>query len=238
MTLLASLAWTQDQGRDFHWSGKLAPEQLVEIRNINGSINAEGADTDEVQVTAEKRGPHADQVRIEVVPNSEGVLICAIYPGSSDSCERGGHWKGNNERNNTQVHFMVRMPRNLRFAGESVNGNVAAENMGRFVNAESVNGSIRVSTAAWAKASSVNGSIKARMGNADWTGTLKLSTVDMNAELSFSSVNGRVDSDFPVTIKGGFVGHSAHGTIGSGGRQLVIDTVNGNLELRKLSGSV
>ena len=40
----------------------------------------------------------------------------------------------------------------------------------------------------------------------------------------------------PLTMSGGFVGHSAKGTIGSGGRQLVVDTVNGGIELKKGGG--
>ncbi|PYX88201.1 MAG: hypothetical protein DMG68_09220, partial [Acidobacteria bacterium] len=129
----------------------------------------------------------------------------------------------------------------------SVNGSVAAEDMGRFVRADTVNGSVRVSTAAWAQADTVNGSIKVRMGNADWSGTLKLDSVngsvelempdDLSADVRFSSVNGHMNTDFPLTTTGNFgAGHSAHGKIGNGGRELVIDTVNGNVELRKAGG--
>lgn len=81
--ILISTAWAQDQGREFHWSGKLAADKLVEIKNVNGDIEAESAAGDEIQVTAEKSGPNADQVKIEVVPSSEGVTICTIYPGGA-----------------------------------------------------------------------------------------------------------------------------------------------------------
>jgi DUF4097 and DUF4098 domain-containing protein YvlB len=187
------------------------------------------------------------------VPSADGVTICAIYPksfGSSDSCEPGSrHWHSNNiGSNSTKVEFTVRMPRNLRFSGQSVNGQITAENIGRVVRAESVNGSVRVSTSSWAQAQTVNGNIEVRMGNAAWNGSLKISTVngsvklempdDLDADLKFSSVNGRINSDFPVTISGGLVGHSARGTIGKGGRELVISTVNGSVELKKSSGGI
>jgi Putative adhesin len=250
--ILISTAWGQDNGREFHWSGKLAADKLVEIKNVNGDIDAEGSSTDEVQVTAEKSGPNAEQVKIEVVPSSEGVTICTMYAGgifggSTGPCESGKGWHTNIHGDRTKVHFIVHMPKNLRFAGTSVNGSVIAEDMGREVRADTVNGSIRVSTAAWAQADTVNGSIKARMGAADWTGTLKLDSVngsidlempdDLNADVKFSSVNGQMRSDFPLTITGNIgPGHSAHGKIGNGGRELVIDTVNGNVELRKAGG--
>jgi hypothetical protein len=53
--------------------------------------------------------------------------------------------------------------------------------------------------------------------------------------VDFKSVNGGINSDFPITISG-FVGHSAHGQIGRGGRDLEIRTVNGSVTLRKSSG--
>ena len=243
---LAAAASAQDQGREFHWSGKLAPDQVVEIKNVNGTIEAEAANGDEIQVSAEKTGPRAEEVKIEVVPSSQGVTICAIYPSASATCEPGTHWhSGNVHGDRTQVRFHASIPKNLRFTGISVNGNVSAEDMGRFVYAESVNGSIHVSTAAWAHMETVNGSIKGRMGNAGWSGTLKIASVngsvelempdDLSANVDFKSVNGGITSDFPVSISG-FVGHSAHGQVGSGGRDLEIRTVNGSVALKKPGG--
>jgi hypothetical protein len=254
LMLFGTAALAQDQGRVFHWSGKLAADKIVEIKNVNGNIEAETAGGDQIEVTAEKSGPRADEVKIVVVPHDEGVTICAIFPagflGGSASCEPGnnGH-SSNTHGDDTRVRFTVRLPKNLRFSGGTVNGNVTTENMGRFVHAQSVNGSIHVSTAAWAQAETVNGSIQARIGDAAWTGTLKFASVngsvelrmpdDSSADVKFSSVNGSMNSDFPLTISNGFpVGHSAHGTIGKGGRALVVDTVNGNVSLKKGGGSI
>jgi hypothetical protein len=59
---------------------------------------------------------------------------------------------------------------------------------------------------------------------------------DASTEVKFSSVNGRLNSDFPITVSGIFGSHSAHGTIGSGGRELSVETVNGSVELTKRAG--
>jgi Putative adhesin len=247
VTAIPALA--QDQGREFHWTGKLAADKVVEIKNLNGTIQAEPTSGDQIEVNAEKIGPHAEEVRIEVVPHSDGVTICAIYPSgslgaSSGPCEPGGHWHSSSHHGeNVKVNFMVRLPENLRFSAENINGEIRAEDMGRFVHADSVNGSIQVSTKAWAQLESVNGSIDARMGRANWDGTLKLSTVngsiklevpsDMNADVQFRSVNGHLQSDFPLTVSGTVGGRKVDGRIGSGGRELVLETVNGNVELRR-----
>jgi hypothetical protein len=236
-----------DQTREFHWTGKLSPDQIVEIKNLNGKIEARGdSSIDQVEVTAEKSGPDADAVKIDVVPNGDGVTICAIYPhGATGPCEPGDKWHVDSHNEKARVDFTVRIPTNLRFAANSVNGSVTAENMGRFVRADSVNGSLHVSTKQWAELSSVNGSIEATMGSADWTGTLKISTVngsidlrmpsDLNADVRFSSVNGRLTSDFPLTMSGKFGGRRIEGRIGNGGRELVVDTVNGSLRLKSES---
>ena len=242
----------QDQGRQFHWTGKLAADQTVEIKNISGTIDADGITGDQIEVSAEKIGPKADQVKIEVVPSSSGVTICAIYPpsvfgGSMGRCEPGEHWSNNNVRtDNARVNFTVHLPKNLRFSAISVNGSIKAEDLGRVVHANSVNGSVRISTDSWAEAKSVNGTVHARMGSANWSGTLQIKTVngsvelempdDLNADINFASVNGPIDSAFPVSVSGGFVGHTAKGTIGSGGRELVVKTVNGAITLKKAAG--
>ena len=245
--LLSTAAWAQDQGREFHWHGKLSADQLVTIKNVNGDIDASAADTDEAQVDATKSGP--DQIRIEVVPGNEGVSICAVYPGMSGHCGPGSRGYSNTGHNNGKVHFTVRVPKNVRFAGYNVNGNVNADGMGREVQANSVNGNVDVSTTSWAEAKTVNGHIKAAMGDAEWNGTLNIESVngsieldmpsDFSADVHFSSVNGHIETDFPLSVNNNWpVGHNAKGTIGKGGRELAIKTVNGNVELRKGSAGI
>lgn len=233
----------QDQGLTFHWKGKLAPNNVIEIKNLNGEIDAQPANGDEVEVTAEKSGPQAAQVKIEVAQHSDGVTICAIYPSMRDegNCEQSSsHSHGQND---AKVEFHVRVPANIRFSAKNVNGAVRADDLGSVIRAESVNGSVHVSTRAWAEASSVNGGVEASMGSADWTGTLRISTVNgsvhlqlpsnANTDVEFKSVNGRLESDFPLNVQGRMGGHSVSGRIGNGGRELSVETVNGSVELKR-----
>lgn len=234
-----------DNGREFHWSGKLSPDQVVVIKNVNGDIDASGSSgSDQVEVSAVKTGQGAEDVKIQVVKLNDGVMICAIYPGffsSGGDCDSGSHFSSGH--NNAKVNFTIHMPQNLRFTGKSVNGAVHAESMGRYVEATSVNGEIEISTSSWASATSVNGSIRASLGRVEWSGDLEFKTVNgsihlelptnINADIDFTSVNGHLDSDFPLTVQGSIGRHSVHGTVGSGGRTLEIKTVNGSGELRK-----
>jgi DUF4097 and DUF4098 domain-containing protein YvlB len=68
---------------------------------------------------------------------------------------------------------------------------------------------------------SVNGSVVA-----EFTG-------DVDANVELSTVNGRFQTDWPVTITGRIDPRHLHATLGKGGRRIRLSTVNGNVELRK-----
>ncbi len=243
--LLPALAWAATStDNEFHWKGRLAPEKLVTVKSVSGSIEVTGVDGDEVEVSATKSGPHADRLQVRVIPSDEGILVCESYQyeeDSSDTCGQGGA-HSHSHGSAPHVAYAIRLPRNLRLAAGTVNGSVAARSLGRYAEVSSVNGSVEISTAKWAKASSVNGSIHAQFGEAGWD-TLKLTTVNggihvalpsnANTDVHFSSVNGHLDSDFPITTQGRMGRHSFEGKIGSGGRDLELSTVNGSVELQK-----
>jgi DUF4097 and DUF4098 domain-containing protein YvlB len=139
----------------------------------------------------------------------------------------------------------VHVPAANRFNAQSVNGGISAQDLDREVRATTVNGSVKVSTKSWAEAKSVNGSVEATMGSANWSGTLNLESVNgaihvglpanANTEVDVRTVNGSFSSDFPVTSNA-FMSHHVQGRIGSGGRELKLSTVNGSVHLLK-SGS-
>jgi DUF4097 and DUF4098 domain-containing protein YvlB len=89
----------------------------------------------------------------------------------------------------------------------------------------------------------VNGSITAAMGRADWSGPLELKTVNgtitvelpasTSARVEASTVNGGIETDFPLTVTGRLGPRHVSGTIGSGGRDLTLETVNGGIHIRR-----
>lgn len=52
-----------------------------------------------------------------------------------------------------------------------------------------------------------------------------------NAALRASTLNGRVHVAFP--LEGSFDAHRVHGTIGHGGRELFLRTVNGSIDVAR-----
>jgi hypothetical protein len=235
--------------QDFRWSGRIAVGNAIEVRGVNGDVRAMPASGAEVEVTAEKREGRRgdpDDVTVEVVEHGDGVTICAVYPSRSGENEcRPGGGKMNVKDNDTKVDFTVRVPAGVRFRGHSVNGDVEARGLEGDVRAHTVNGSVQVSTSGFAEATTVNGSIRAEMGRVDWSGGLDFSTVngsitvmlpgEVNAEVSASTVNGSIETDFPLTVSGRFSSKKMRGVIGSGGRDLHFQTVNGSIKLRRAS---
>ncbi|MBW8838723.1 MAG: DUF4097 family beta strand repeat protein [Gemmatimonadetes bacterium] len=141
------------------------------------------------------------------------------------------------------VDFEVQVPAGVEFDGRTVNGEMSAEGLKADVQASTVNGSVRVSTSGLAEASTVNGSVYAEIGRANWNDALEFSTVNggitlimpgkLDTEVRASTVNGEIDSDYPLTITGKFGPRRLRGTIGAGGRTLSLSTVNGEIRLRK-----
>lgn len=237
------------QADDFQWRQVLAAGKTIEIVGINGSIEASGTGGREVVVEAVKRGRRSDPgtVRIEVVEHADGVTICAVYPDvprrGANECRQGGKGRNSKDKNDVQVTWTIRVPDGVRFVGRSVNGDVAALRLSADAEAHTVNGDISLETSSWARGSTVNGSIDAKLGRADWRGDVEFDTVNgritvdlpagADVEVDASTVNGSMSTEFPLTIRGKWGPRHMSGTIGQGGRSLSLTTVNGNMNLRR-----
>ncbi len=239
----------QQQQGEFRWREPLAAGRVIEIKGVNGNVEAIPATGGEVEVLAVKRARRSnpDDVRIEVVRHSEGVTICAVYPNvegrEPNICAPGPNDRSNVQNNDTSVNFTVRVPAGVRFTGKTVNGKVDANGLSADVEARTVNGSINVTTTGLARATTVNGSITVIMGNVSWSDELAFKTVNggidlsvpasLSAQVQVKTLNGDISTDFPMTVTGTFSKRRLTGTVGSGGRDLSIETVNGSVQLRR-----
>ena len=204
---------TAAQG-EFHWKGKVAPGKAIEIKGVNGDVRAVAGSGD-VEVTAVKhaRKSDPDDVKIEVVQHEDGVTICAVYPSDGrreNSCDAGDSGHMNVRDNDVTVDFSVRVPAGVRFVGKTVNGEIVAS-----------------------------------LGRATWSDGLEFRTVNggitldlpagLSTEVRATTVNGDIQTDFPLMVTGRLGPRSLRGTIGSGGRRLALQTVNGSIRLRRSS---
>ena len=237
-------------GDDFEWHGRIAAGRAIEVKGVNGGIVAEPGTGSEVEVVARKTAHRSDpdQVTIEVIEHENGVTVCAVYPTPRgyppNECKPGEGGRMNTRNNDVQVEYTVRVPAGVRFIGRTVNGSIEARRLAADVEAHTVNGSIGIETGGMARATTVNGSIAAEMGTA-LREPLEFETVNggitltvpaaSGADVRCSTVNGDIMTDFPLTVRGKFSHRSLNGTIGRGGPQLMMTTVNGDIRLRSAS---
>jgi len=239
----------QAQAQDFNWAGRVANGGTLEVRGVNGAVRAQRATGGQARVTATKEARRDDpaSVRIEVVEHAGGVTVCAVYPtpenaSEPNTCEPGGG--RNSVRNNdVTVEFTVWVPDNVRFEGHTVNGGIEARALRGPAALHTVNGGIEVETSGSAEAHTVNGGITARVGSVAGTGTLSFETVNGQVEVwipagaamdvSAGTVNGEIETDFPLTVQGRWGPRRMEGTINGGGRALRLNTVNGSISLNR-----
>ena len=69
--------------------------------------------------------------------------------------------------------------------------------------------------------------------NGDYYKLIRFYNGKLDTEVRASTVNGEIESDYPLTISGKFGPRRLRGTIGAGGRILNLSTVNGEIRLRK-----
>lgn len=166
------------------------------------------------------------------------------------------------DRRDVKVRFTVRVPAGVRLSagtvnGEmrvrdlssdvrasTVNGRVEVRNVGGEVRATTVNGGVDVTTRNGpVDATTVNGSVNVKMSALARDGDMRFHTVNgdvtvetpssLDARVSLSTLHGSISSDYPVQLSGRFGPRRASGTIGKGGREIDMETVNGSIELRR-----
>ena len=254
MVVLASPAAAQLRAftDDFTWQARVPAGQWLQVRNINGEITVDRATGDQVEVTATKRWRkgNPDNVRLETARYGDGgqnALVCAVW-GSSTTCdERGYHNepRGNNNNGDVSVDFIVKLPAGVRAELISVNGMIRVVGASAEIIAETVNGGIDASTSMGPiKAETVNGDITVRMDALRGNEDLSFETVNgditaivpesFQGNVELETVNGRLHSDFAITVQGRFDPRHMRATIGGGGRSLTLTTVNGDVKLAKI----
>lgn len=233
---LLSIAVVYGQKRDFEWHGAIARGSFIEIRGINGNVRAEPSLSGEVEVVANlETREQATSVQVQMVRSGEGVTVCSVFPGEKACRPAGQAGPG------ARVNFIVRVPEGVTFRGSTVNGGVEAESLKSNVQASTVNGPVRVSTTGAVRAKTVNGSIHASLLKPSWSESPELSTVNgairvvlpstTKAAVHAATKNGRIITDFDA--KGTVSDQEVIGRIGGGGKRLVLNTVNGTIELRR-----
>jgi hypothetical protein len=255
LLLGAPLAAQQAAQPDFRWEKALPAGSAVSLHNLNGNVSVAPSTTGKVEVVGVKRGSrrYFDEVTLEVVETSRGIMVCSMFKSADMECDESGYrvrndrrrgWRDRDDDFDVSIDIVVKVPKEMVVSANSVSGDVDVTGAEGRVRAGSVSGDVRLARlrATGVRASSVSGDITVSVDALTGDGDLHFSSVSGNvtaelprtidADVTMRSVSGSLDSDFPLTLNGRLNRHSIEARIGKGGRALEVHTVSGDVRLR------
>src|SRR6266446_10449179 len=243
--LLVAVIWAVPSfaiSKEFNQSYTLQAGGSLELQNVNGTVDVQGWDRNEVEVHAVKTAKHKEsdleRVSIEVDAKPDAVSITTRYP--------------QNEGVEVAVDYTIHVPHGahvehigtvngtLRIAGvetvedlHTVNGNIEVFEAGGSVHAHTTNGNVHLELTHLrdkdkngATAETTNGSLVLAVPS------------DMQADVEARCLNGNFFSELPITMESTQRPREMHGKLGRGGAPIHLRTVNGGIRLVVLRSTV
>jgi hypothetical protein len=226
--------------KEFNQTYPLPPGGSFELQNVNGTVDVQSWDRDEVEVRAVKTAKHKESdlelVSIEVDAKRDSVSVTTRYP--------------QNEGVEVAVEYIVHVPHcahvehlgtvngTLRVAGvegvedlRTVNGNIEVYEGGGSVHAHTTNGNVhlellRVQDKNGAVAETTNGSL------------LLAVPADTQADLEARCLNGNFSSELPLALESMQRPRETRGKLGKGGVPIRLHTINGGIRVVALRSTV
>ena len=226
--------------KEFNQSYPLQPGGSFELQNVNGAIEVQGWDRNEVEVhavkTAKQRESDLERVSIDVDARPDAVSITTRYP--------------QNEGVEVAVEYIIHVPHGahvehigtvngtLRIAGveavedlHTVNGNIEVFEAGGSVHAHTTNGNVHLELAHFhdkngATAETTNGSLVLAVPS------------NTQADLEARCLNGNFSSELPIAMESSQRPREVHGKLGHGGSPIHLRTVNGGIRVVVLRSTV
>jgi hypothetical protein len=150
----------------------------------------------------------------------------------------------NADRQYWSVSYEVWVPNKANLDMKANNGSIAVGDVAGQIRFQTQNGSVRLSAVAGdVDGSTVNGSLSIDLVGSGWNGTgLRAETTNgsvrmslpqnFSAQVQVSTVNGRLNVDFPVTVSGE-IGKTMSFQLGSGGPLVEAKTRNGSVTISR-----
>ena len=220
--------------KDFNQNYPLQPGGTFELQNVNGTVEVQGWDRNEVEVhavkTAKQGETDLERVSIEVEARPNAVSVTTRYP--------------QNEGVEVAVEYTIHVPHGarvehigtvngtLRISGlHTVIGDIEVFEAGGNIHAHTTNGNLHLELAhapdkSGATAETTNGSLVLAVPS------------DLQAELEARCLNGNFYSELPITVESSQRPREVHGKLGRGGAPIRLRTVNGGIRLIVLRSTV
>ena len=215
----------------------LAAEGTVQLESINGFVEIEAWNRNEVSVEAEKSAKDAEGLsRMHILVES-GPTRLKI---KSDYDQKWKFW----DTMNAEVRYKIKVPAGASLDKiEVVNSGVHVSGVHGSITLEGVNGSFAAEDVAgvgWFK--TVNGSISVKYSKLTTGSAVTIASVNGDCKLTLPSdavfrleagnLNGHINCAFPITLEKSS-SHDLRGTVGGGGAVVKLESVNGALSVAR-----
>ena len=226
--------------KDFNQTYPLQPCGTFELQNVNGTVDVQGWDRNEVEIhavkTAKQQEADLERVSIEVNARPDAIAVTTRYP--------------QNEGVEVAVEYTIHVPHrvHLEHIG-TVNGTLRISGLDNVEDLHTVNGDIEVFEGGGSvRAHTTNGNVRLELAHAlekpgataeTTNGSLVLAVPsDLQAEIEARCLNGNFYSELPITMESTDRPREMHGKLGRGGVPIHLRTVNGGIRLIVLRSSV
>lgn len=223
--------------------------RMVRVFEVSGSVKVEAAPVTEIKLVATARG-RGLEVKNGVENN--GIFETTLN-GDTLRIGRRKHKKNFDfnfffDRNELTIDYVLQVPPTTSLDMQTVNGRIATRGIEGETEASTVNGTIDVEVAGLEEltATTVNGRVRARFTRSFVGARFKSVNGGVEAyfpaSASFSvdlaQVNGDFEASFPLSIHSNPGSRRVSGEVNGGEHRLKIVTVNGDVELGRLNGSI
>lgn len=256
---LAPAALGAQESGVFTWSGRLAAGATLGIKHYNGPIDVREGTGDRVEFRAERPSRRSSELSFQVQNETDGITICGVWRGRS-ACDTGRRSGWDWDEGPPSSRLTVLLPKGVRLAANTGNGDVTVEKASNDVEIRSGNGDVRVTmTAGQVDVTTGNGELEidgatgpvrattgngrvyamtstgpvtARTGNGDID--VRMKTLTGTSDMQFVTGNGAVTVALPGNFSGEIDASTGHGDFRSDFEIRVL----GRLNPRHIRGTI
>ena len=234
---------------DYRFSRPMRAGQTLSIGNIDGAVTVTRASGGTAVVLVTKRVIRGDGNLVQAILEEESggrIKVCTVYLRTAgeqrDSCDGRNSNGRRREPLEVEMTYAVQLPAGVELNVGTVDGDVIVSGLAARATVATVDGDIRVEGRAPERVSTVDGDIEVR-ATGELPEQLHFSTVDGGVLLSLpagagfevnaTTIDGELESDFPITVQGRWGPRSLRGTVGDGRTTIRISTVDGDVAIRR-----
>jgi len=225
----------------------------ISVNNVNGEVIVESWNRNEVKVEAEievrasskrKAEKYLEEVEIVIDESKNRIEIAAEYPWQDKGFDGILSWLFGGGHPELKVSYHLFTPKEVNLFVKTVNGRIQIHAVQGDIETHTTNGRIEVKNVAGTlNCKTVNGSILAELSEVGKFEEMAFKTVNgsitlslpknINADFEAKTVNGHIETDFPITLRGRIDRHRIRGCINEGGGSIYLSTVNGSIHVRE-----